>query len=114
MKILICKKHGKIKHFKRKECKNSWRCSKCASESVIKHRIAKKEKLINMFGGKCSNCNYNRCIKALEFHHLDKSLKEFTIGHKLDYSLQRLINEAKKCIILCSNCHREEEFKDSI
>jgi len=28
-------------------------------------------------GGKCEKCGYNRCIDALEFHHLKNSDKNF-------------------------------------
>lgn len=57
-------------------------------------------------GGKCEKCGYNRYLGALDFHHLDPSQKDFTVGNR-DFKLKECIEETKKCIMLCSNCHRE-------
>ena len=57
-------------------------------------------------GGKCERCGYNKCIKALEFHHLDPSQKDFTISND-HFKLVEAILESKKCILICANCHRE-------
>lgn len=57
-------------------------------------------------GGKCSKCGYNRYYGALDLHHLDG--KDFSFGRNLcKKSEEELIKEAKKCVILCANCHRE-------
>ena len=51
------------------------------------------------------------CIGALEFHHKNPKEKEFLIsGPRLTYSLKRLTEEAKKCELLCSNCHKEIHY----
>jgi predicted Zn-ribbon and HTH transcriptional regulator len=34
-------------------------------------RKERKQKLVEMFGGKCQTCGYNRSYKALDFHHVD-------------------------------------------
>ena len=57
-------------------------------------------------GNCCSICGYNKCIAALDFHHLDPTVKEGgIIGSTLSLKKQR--EEAKKCILVCANCHRE-------
>jgi predicted HNH restriction endonuclease len=67
----------------------------------------KKIELIKLLGGKCKLCGYNKCIEALDFHH-DKGNKEACISKIIkDYSKQKALKEAEKCIILCANCHRE-------
>ena len=76
------------------------------SEAVIRWRNRVKTKLVEYKGGKCQCCGYNRCIRALEFHHLDPSQKDFTISGK-SKSFETLKNEADKCILVCSNCHKE-------
>lgn len=58
----------------------------------------------------CQLCGYNRCIEALEFHHTDPTQKEFTISNKRTASKDKLLNEMKKCMLLCANCHREQHF----
>jgi rubrerythrin len=78
------------------------------SESVKKWRRKTKEKLVLAMGGKCNICGYNKCNAALSFHHLDPFQKDFEISSisspkKLEY----LIEEVKKCILVCNNCHAE-------
>jgi len=56
-------------------------------------------------GGECIVCGYNRCMRALHFHHINSFEKEFNISEKSSwYDIER---ELKKCILLCSNCHAE-------
>ena len=76
------------------------------SEVVIRWRNRVKTTLVEYKGGKCQCCGYNRCIRALEFHHLDPSQKDFTISGK-SKSFETLKKEADKCILVCSNCHKE-------
>mgnify|MGYP003402983197 CR=1 FL=1 len=79
-------------------------------QSVISWRKRVKLKLIEYKGGKCERCNYNRCERALEFHHLDPSKKDFTISGK-SWSYERLKIEVDKCILVCSNCHNEIHYE---
>ena len=59
-------------------------------------------------GGKCSICGYNKCLHALQFHHIDPSKKKFNISSNIGkYTLQSIQNELKKCIVVCANCHAE-------
>lgn len=63
-----------------------------------------------MFGGECSICGYRKYEGALDFHHTNPHEKEFGLSMKgLSYSLESLIKEAKKCILVCKNCHTEIE-----
>lgn len=73
---------------------------------AIKRR-AIKDMLIAYKGGKCERCGYNKCNRALEFHHLDPSIKEFGISTNINRNLDELKAEVDKCILLCSNCHAE-------
>ena len=57
-------------------------------------------------GGKCERCGYNTYLGALEFHHLNPSKKDFTVGDR-DFKLKDCIEESKKCVMICANCHRE-------
>ena len=79
-----------------------------SSESVILWRKRTKIKLIEYKGGKCEKCGYDKCVGALEFHHLDPNEKDFNIsksGHSRSW--KRVKDELDKCILLCSNCHKE-------
>lgn len=107
---LECSKHGLKPHAKRTGRKNSFRCLKCTSEHVSKHRKSKKALLVKEAGGKCVACGYNKYIGALEFHHRDPKTKSFGISSKgQTYSLVRMRAEIAKCDLLCANCHAERE-----
>ena len=61
-------------------------------------------------GGKCVVCGYKRYVGALDFHHVDPKAKSFGISIKgLSYSWASIVEEAKKCVLVCKNCHAEIE-----
>lgn len=71
-------------------------------------RRQKKIALIEMLGGKCAKCGYNKSVTALSFHHKVTSEKKFDISNGcLLKSWNALVIEARKCEILCLNCHAE-------
>lgn len=72
-------------------------------------RFRKKTKLkaVEYKGGSCEICNYNKCIEALEFHHLDPKEKDFGISANTNRAWKKIEKELDKCILVCSNCHRE-------
>ena len=81
-------------------------CYECMPEGTQLKRGDFLAKIKFFRGGCCERCGYNKCIKALEFHHLDPSKKDFTISND-HFRLKEAIEESKKCILLCANCHRE-------
>lgn len=82
-------------------CKACWN-KRTADAGKEKVRALKKE-----YGGKCSRCGYNKCFDALEFHHLDPSVKEFSLGERRGLRIDDLRKELDKCILVCRNCHTE-------
>ena len=63
---------------------------------------------IDYKGGKCVLCGYSRDPKALDFHHLDGSKKEFGLSDRgMTRSWEKIKSEVDKCVLVCSNCHRE-------
>lgn len=106
--LKLCAKHGETSHLKRKD--GALRCGKCASAWVVASRRNKKLRLVQLFGGKCCLCGYNRYHGALDFHHLDPKKKSFALSVKgLCYSWDTLLIEANKCALVCKNCHSEIE-----
>ena len=77
------------------------------AKAITVKRRAIKKMLVQYKGGKCERCGYNRCIRALEFHHLDPSQKDFGVSKCLTTDMSLLKREVDKCILLCSNCHAE-------
>lgn len=74
--------------------------------NTSEYRVNIKQRLVDYKGGKCQICGYNRCINALEFHHVNPEEKDFTISGGTK-SFDTLKPEIDKCILVCSNCHRE-------
>lgn len=100
---LICQKS-----FKPKTAASNQRtcCYTCMPEGVQLKRGDFLALLKKAWGGRCIKCGYDKCIKALEFHHLDPTKKDFTISNR-SFKLKEALEESKKCILICSNCHKE-------
>lgn len=77
-------------------------------------RITRKFNLVNKFGSKCEVCQKLFTIKNVQsasFHHIDKNLKSFSLDTLCftDKTQEVIEQEAKKCQLLCMNCHMEIE-----
>jgi hypothetical protein len=99
----ICKKQ-----FRRPKYRAGSVCSAC---STTRRRRQRKAILVEHKGGKCERCGYNKCLKALHFHHKDEKEKSFQIVSRMNSSLSILKLEVEKCELLCANCHAEEHDK---
>lgn len=103
-----CERHGPAPF--RLEGRGTYRCLRCRSRSVSNRRRRVKAILAEEAGGRCAICGYDRFLGALQFHHLKPRDKSFALGTRgLTRSLDSARNEAKKCVLLCSNCHAEVE-----
>lgn len=103
-----CNRHGEVEHIL--DARGYYRCIQCRSAAVSRRRRRIKATLVHEMGGACVLCGYSRCLAALEFHHLDPAQKSFAVGqHGISRSLERAREEARKCVLLCSNCHAEVE-----
>ena len=76
------------------------------SEYVINFVKNRKQNLISVFGNKCCICGFNSYPEALDFHHVNPEEKEFPLSSNVMKSLEKQLKEAKKCILVCANCHR--------
>lgn len=61
----------------------------------------------------CFSCGIKYPPYVMDLHHTDPEKKEYAISTILTkgWSEKRLLEELKKCIVLCSNCHREYTHK---
>jgi len=109
-----CEKNCNITEFYNRRGKenSSVYCKKCTNEQTLIRQRHLKKQMVEYKGGKCSKCGYDKCINALEFHHIDPNEKEFTLSHLKSYSFTKIImEELDKCEIVCANCHREIHFE---
>jgi DNA-binding CsgD family transcriptional regulator len=101
-----CARHGETTFHL--EGRGYYRCSRCRQEHVSARRRRVKALLVAEAGGKCAACGYDACQAALEFHHRDPALKEFALSAEgVTRGIERARAEARKCVLLCANCHAE-------
>ena len=81
--------------------------SKRRKGCVVAWRQRAKLKAIAYKGGACQGCGYGKCVRSLQFHHIDPAGKDFGIGRASARSWARIQVELDKCVLLCANCHGE-------
>ena len=92
------------------EGRGYYRCKQCRLERVVAWRRRVKQKLVIEAGGRCVLCGYDRCLAALQFHHVDPREKAFAVSRQgVTRSFAEARAEAAKCALLCANCHAEVE-----
>jgi len=109
MKLQRCKKHGLTDHY---EWSSKFKCKRCNVEAVTRNRRRRKFELVEIFGGVCLCCGYSSSQRALQYHHLNPKEKEFSLSQKgVCRSFEKYLKEARKCVLVCGNCHAEIEDK---
>lgn len=94
-----------------RECRAEYR-KKWRKENPEKYcaqatrRQNKQTEFLNSLKKPCVICGEKEPV-CIDFHHLNKEEKEFTIGKHRSRSKEWLLNEVSKCVCLCSNCHRK-------
>lgn len=108
----------KIPHTDKKTNKSRKYCFNCSpckpppnnhSKEHKSERRRRKESLVKILGGHCTQCGYHKSIGALSFHHKNPKNKCFDISSNgnLMQDWDLVVKEAKKCELLCLNCHAE-------
>jgi hypothetical protein len=109
----VCGTHGEGRFVL--EGRGFYRCVRCRADRVAARRRRLKEILVAEAGGRCAICGYDRCVRALNFHHVDPATKRFGLGERgLTRGIDILREEARKCALLCANCHMEVEHGDTV
>jgi hypothetical protein len=111
-KCIICSKD--LMGRQTKYCSNVCKCKE-TNKKYQRYLQQKERGIINKMkiflsrGGKCEECGYNKNLAAIDFHHVDPSNKSFQIDLRVfaNSSLERILKEIEKCVMICANCHRE-------
>jgi transposase len=104
-----CEVHGWTE-YRPVGARGNYRCTRCLIESVSDRRRRVKALLVDEAGGACRLCGYAKYAGALQFHHLDPASKRFSLSLRgVTRAISVLREEARKCVLLCANCHAEVE-----
>ena len=66
------------------------------------YKKKRRQKIKDYLGGKCVGCG---TTENLQFDHIDRKQKKFTISKNVCMAWDKLTAEADKCQLLCKNCH---------
>ncbi|ATI16609.1 hypothetical protein [Salmonella phage LVR16A] len=89
--------------------RKKWKAA-CKSCDLSRRKRKTEEVILEVFPSlSCEVCGYSKCKAALDFHHLDPSEKDFNLARitSTNMAKDKVIAELRKCVLLCSNCHRE-------
>jgi len=77
----------------------------------VKNIMIKNNLVYEFYGSySCKCCGYDKLPQALEFHHLNKNSKEYSLSNMMTFSKEKIFKEFSKSVILCANCHRETHY----
>ena len=78
-------------------------------EERRKQHKEKRAKCVEYLGGKCVVCG---TIHNLQFDHIKRDTKKYSITRKLTIKFDNLKEELDKCQLLCVDCHLEKTAKE--
>ena len=108
---------GRQKKYCSRNCKSSF-LNLHFQSYVAQQRRGRERKLelIQLLGNRCEKCGYDRNYSALEFHHIKPSEKSYQLDLRAlsNRKWEAILEEVKKCRLLCSNCHAEEHNPDCL
>jgi hypothetical protein len=85
--------------------KPSWNATHNKTRDLKKQRIIEFKEA----SGGCLKCGEKKHY-LLDFHHVDPATKLFQISQGESKGWEKIKQEMDKCVLLCSNCHREFHY----
>lgn len=117
-KCIVCgaQLSGRQFYYCSAKCKGTTRKNykSTTGHAVTERGKRKKLQILLEKGCRCSKCGYDKNMTALCFHHVNADEKSFDLDVRnfAAFNIDRLREEANKCIILCHNCHMELHHAD--
>lgn len=100
----------------RRKYRRKWYAEHKESEKA--HVKRRKLQLRKWFYNYKKNLSCLKCLEnhpaVLEFHHKGEHKKDRNISKLIDdgCSVKKIMEEIKKCEVLCSNCHKKLHYKE--
>lgn len=100
----VCKQHQSM--LRRKSYYQNVEGTKASSKKRDENRKEKHKAIVwNLkVAGKCVDCGNNE-PQRLEFDHINPATKKFNISDGMYTSTKALLDELKKCVLRCKDCH---------
>lgn len=114
-----CKQELPLDQFNWRDKKKGTRRSECKNchSAFMKNKYQEKKQIVQDLKAKdkCAKCGDSRPY-VLDYHHTNPSIKEESIARMTsnNYKIDKVLSEIKKCICLCSNCHREFHYLEKL
>jgi len=101
------------KPCRRKKNKENYYKNKEKWNETSRKNKTKQRNRINEFKDplSCLKCGESR-NHLLDFHHIDPQKKKFQISQGERYGWEKIKKEIEKCVVLCSNCHRDFHYQE--
>ena len=109
-------KNPKVKKEKHKEySRKHYEANKEKTKLRTRTTKAKEKKKWYTYKStlKCANCGFSH-IAAMDFHHVDRSNYRSVNKLAQNGNYAAAMEEIKKCIPLCANCHRIHHHEDRL
>lgn len=88
-------------------------CKTCKAIRTKKQYDERCEMLLRQFNYSCGDCGLiDKRPSFFDFHHIIKETKTSEVKSIINGSIEKLQEEANKCVMLCPNCHRERHLKE--
>jgi len=85
-------------------------CKRCRRSGQNNLTQRYKRELVKYKGGKCEICGYDKCIAALDFHHINPNEKSPNWKRMRAWTTEKVKKEVDKCQLVCRNCHSEIHY----
>lgn len=114
---------NKEKNIRHSACKVCWKDIRKESynknkDNTLKRNRRNRKKARNWYNEyktklKCDNCEENHPA-CLDFHHTNVTDKKVEVSKLINttISIESIIREIEKCIVLCANCHRKLHYNE--
>lgn len=111
--IKACRTYYKTHRVAQLTRNKKWRDSNRERFKQINTRRRQKHSaIIRKFKDRpCLDCNQLYPYYVMDFDHRDSKNKSFEVGVNIGRRIELVIEEIKKCDVVCANCHRMRTFK---